>query len=317
MAVEVGKYRELEVEVPKSKVTQEDIDKHIELILEQHPLLVYSDGPVKVGDTTIIDFEGFMDDKPFDGGKDEGYELEIGSNTFIPGFEEQMVGMKKGETRDLNVPFPENYMAEELAGKMSKFVVTVHDIYTKQASELNDEFVKNLNMQGVDNVEALKADTRKRLEQAAERQMKKDSIDAVNRALLKNSKANPDPVRVEQVLDGRMAQLENDFAQKGVTMDMYLQMVGMTKNQMRDSLRSEAEEKIKLTMVLDKVAELEDITASDDEVNQQYKALADYYGFQVEEIKNIIKAETLRQDIVEGKANELIYNSAVISYTDK
>ena len=305
--IELGDYKALKYEVEEVKVEEKDIDDQIaDLLNRKADLELKEEGEVEDGDTAVIDYEGFKDDVPFEGGKGENYDLVIGSHTFIPGFEDQLIGMKSEETKDIFVTFPEQYQSEELAGKEAKFTVTVHEIKKKVLPELNDEFVKELKYDDVNTVEELREYTKKNLlsrkEDAAKRQADEDFMDK----LAETESVEIPEVMTKAEINDMVQSYESNLMQQGLSLTQYLQFMNQTPEQFRESLSEEANKRIRINLGLDAIAKVEGVSVADEDLDGEYQRLADMYGMEVDQIKNYVPAETLKDDLRLQKTLELI-----------
>lgn len=305
--VTLGDYKGLEVEKMTTLVTDDEVDAELKRLQQTHAeLVVKEEGTVENGDTAVIDFEGFKDGIAFDGGKGENYPLEIGSGSFIPGFEEQLIGMAAEETKDITVTFPENYGSEELAGKEAVFTVTVHEIKTKTLPEINDELIEDAEIEGVTTVDAYKAyvidNITKSKEENAERVFENDLLTK----LVDNATLDVPAV----MIDEEVSSMANDFAQRlasqGFPFEQYLAMTGMDEDGLKEQMRPEAEMKVKVRLVLDKVAEVEGITVDEAEIEAEIAKVAEMYGLEVEKVKELINNDAIAYDLRLQKAVALV-----------
>lgn len=309
--VELGEYKGLKVSKKAVKVSADEVKAELNRMLEQNARMVtVEDRAVKSGDITVIDFEGFTDGVPFEGGKAEGYELTIGSNQFIPGFEEQIIGHKTGEAFDVNVKFPEDYH-EELAGKDAVFKINLHEIKVKELPELDDEFVKDVSEK--DTVDELK----KSIKADLEKSKKAAADDEVNNALLdmvvEGVKAEIPQVMIDKQIDNEINDFSYRLQMQGLDMKTYLQYTGMDMEKFREGFKERAEKQVKLDLALEKIVADEKLEASDEDVDAEYQKLADAYKMDAEAIKKSIPAEHLKTEIVQRKAVDLIVASAVVT----
>lgn len=305
--VKLGEYKNLAVSKNVAEVTDADVDAEVAKLAEKKAELVLKEeGTVANGDTAVIDFEGFKDGIPFEGGKGENYPLVIGSGAFIPGFEEQVLGMGIEETKDLNVTFPENYGAAELAGQPVVFKVTVHEIKTKVLPELNDELVKGAEIEGVETVEAYREYTRNNLVNKAEAEADRNFENDILTAVCEAAEIEIPEAMIKDETD----RLVNDFAQRlaqqGFSLEQFMQMTGQTEENVRAEMRLDAESKVKVTLVLEAIAKAENLEASEEDLNNEYAKLASMYGMEVENIKMYISADMLADDIKNRKALDFI-----------
>lgn len=309
--VTLGQYKGIEVQAIKTDVSDSEVNADIKNLLQTNSELKPKEGALEFGDTAIFDFEGFLDGVPFEGGKAENYSLEIGSNQFIPGFEEQMVGMNPGDVKDLNVTFPEKYQAENLAGKAVVFNVKLHEVKTKEVQELTDDFVKSLNREGVTTVEELKAATRKTLED----QKKAEAENTITEQVINTVLANASMDIPQEMVDEEVAQAKenvvNQAKQYGLELDMFLSLSGVNKEQFEAQLQDESLKRVKTTLVVEQIAKLEGFKATEEELVAKYDELAKRYNMPVEDIKKYIPESALENDVVLNKAYQFILDSAV------
>ena len=296
--VKLGKYKELKVKKDKVKVTKEEIEHEVGHILDRYAELVSKDGAVEEGDTAIIDFKGFKDNEAFDGGTAEGYSLEIGSHSFIPGFEEGIVGMKKGESKDINLTFPEDYMAKDLAGQDVVFNVVLHDIKKRVIPELDEEFFKDLDMEGVSNKEELEKLIEEELTVQKERQVENKFIED----LLSKAADNMNIELDEEIIDAEKDRMYNEFVQKlsmqGVNEELYYAYSGTKKEDILSDMDKEAEVRLKYRYLLNAIAKEEKIEVSDDEAKHELSHMAEHYHMTEEELMNEIGSlEVIKFDV--------------------
>lgn len=308
---QLGQYKGIEFDVKKTEVTDAELDQQIQAILSQNNQLEDKDGEVVQGDVTTIDFEGFKDGVAFDGGKAEGFQLEIGSGQFIPGFEDQMIGMTKGETRELNLTFPENYGSVELAGADVVFKVTVHNIQVKKEAVLNDEFVASLNNPEMKTVEDLKAMVKASLQQQHDQEYMREKENVIFEQLIKSSDVEVDDADVKKALDQHILHISNELASQGMQLEQYLQMMGTNEEVFREQLMPSAKNQAVFEAIIDEVINVENITTSDDEVNAQIKAIAEANQMTEDQVKEKIDPTALKHDFNRMKAAQLIIENAV------
>ncbi|NBJ68685.1 MULTISPECIES: trigger factor [Clostridia] len=306
--VKLGEYKGLEVEEETVEVTDEDVMHDLEHQREHHAeLVVKEDGEIEEGDTAVIDFEGFVDGEAFEGGKAENHSLEIGSGQFIPGFEEQLIGKKPGEEVEVNVTFPEDYHSEDLAGKEATFKVAIHEVKFKELPELDDEFAKDLDDE-VETLEELKA---KKKEQLLE-QKKQDADDKKRETLIEKASENteidiPDAM-VETELDQMVQEFEQRLQMQGMTLEMYTQFSGQDKDGLKEQMREDAEKRVKTNLILDAIAETEELEASEEDVEAELDKMAEMYGAEKEQIRQMLggNAEALKNDLKKRKAIDFL-----------
>lgn len=308
--VTLGDYKGLEIKKDKVSVSAKEVDEQLEQLQTRFSELVVKEGgEIKSGDTAVIDFEGFKDGVAFEGGKGENYPLEIGSGSFIPGFEEQLIGMKADEEKDIDLTFPENYGAEDLAGKAVVFKVKVHEIKEKTLPEINDDLIKDAEVEGVETVEDYKKYVKNNLkeqkEQTAQGKFEND--------LLEKLIANSEVVIPQVMIDDEVAQMMNDFAgrlaQQGFQLEQYFQMTGTSAEQLQEQMIPEAKQKVNVRLVLDKIAQVEKIEISDKDVEVEYEEIANRYGMEVDKVKEAINPDALNYDLRLQKAVELVKDS--------
>ena len=269
--VKLGQYKDLEVKARSTEVTDEEVDAEIKKLQEQQAELVLKeDQPAAEGDTVVIDFEGKVDGVAFDGGKGENYSLELGSNTFIPGFEDQLVGHKAGETVEVNVTFPEEYHAEDLKGKDAVFETTIHEVKTKELPELDDEFAKDVDEE-VDTLVELKAKTRERLEAQKQNAAKEAIQEEVIDKAVENAEIGEIPgAMIEEDVHRQMDQYLAGLQQQGISADMYYKLTGSSEEDLHKQFESGAQKRVKTNLVLEAIVAAEDIKASEEEIGRAH-----------------------------------------------
>ena len=309
--VELGKYKGVEIKKIEYKVTDEDIEHELGHMQEHNArMITVEDRPVESGDIATIDFEGFVDGKAFDGGKAEGHELEIGSNTFIPGFEDQIIGMKIDEEKDINVKFPEEYFSKELAGKDATFKVKLHEIKKKELPKLDDEFAKDVSE--FDTLKELKEDIKKKQQKQNDDKAKYETEDAVIKAVCENVKVDIPSGMIETEVDNMIKDIEQRLSYQGLKLEQYLQMMGKTTEEMRKEYEPQAIDSIKSRLALEAVIKAEKIEATEEEVDEKMKEMAKNYGKENDE--EFMKNENVRNYIKDGltsqKAIEFLVKNA-------
>ena len=306
---ELGEYKNLEIEKAEVEVKESEVEAELDRMAQNVARITTVDRPAQEGDTAVIDFEGFENGKAFAGGKGENYELKLGSHTFIPGFEEQVVGMSAGEEKDIDVTFPADYHAEELAGKPVVFKVKVHEVKETVVPEKDDEFVKDVSE--FDTVAELRADIEKRI-----RDEKQAGIDrAFENAAVEKAAANmtveiPDSM-IDEELDQEMERMDYELRSQGASLQAYAQMMGGDMNAIRNSLRPSAQAAVRTNVLLDAVAAAENIEVSEEECEEEYKKLAESYKMELDDVKKALNADGLKSDLKLRKAARLIADSAV------
>lgn len=310
--VKLGEYKGVKVIKQSTRVTSKEVDEEIEKKREQQAELVLKEGkPAEKGDTVTIDFDGSIDGVPFDGGKATNYDLELGSNSFIPGFEDQLIGHNTDDDVDVKVTFPEDYQAEELQGKEALFKVKIHEIKTKELPELDDEFAKDVD-EDVDSLEELKAKTKDQIKerkiQAADEAKESEAIQAaVDNAEIKGI---PEAMLREDV-DRQVNQYLANMQQQGISPDMYFQLTGSPEDQLRQQLSEGAENRVKTTLVLEAIVEAEKIDPSDEELDAEYKSLAEQYNMEEKAVRSALTADMVKHDVAIKQAVDLIKDSAI------
>ena len=311
--VEIGDYKSLELKKPIAEVTDEDVDAELATMQERGARFVEVDREAKLDDMTVIDFEGFVDDVAFEGGKGEGYELTLGSGQFIPGFEDQIVGHKAGEEFDVNVKFPEDYV-EELAAKDAVFKVKLNAIKEKQLPELDDDFAMDVSEYDTldEYKEHIKEDLAKTKADAAEAEVDSQIFEKLAGLL----KAEIPEVMFEHEVDNAVQDFGYQIQSQGLDLPTYLAYTGMTEEALRDSFRERAENQVKVRLALEKIAELEKFDVTDEDVDAQYNKLAEQYEMDVETIKSILPAEDIKKDVSTTKALDIVKENATITEVD-
>ena len=305
---ELGKYKGIEVKKIEYNVTDEDINHELSHMQEHNARLInIEDRPVEKGDITVIDFEGFVDGKAFEGGKAENHELEIGSNTFIPGFEDQIIGMKIDEEKDINVKFPDEYFSKDLAGKDATFKVKLHEIKKKELPELDDEFAKDTSE--FDTLDELKKSIKDRMEKENEQKQKYETEEEVIKAVCDNMKVDIPSGMIETETENMLKDIENRLSYQGLKLDQYLKMLGKTKEEMQKEYEPQAIEAIKSRLMLEAVIKAEKIEATDDEIEEKMKEMAKNYGRENDE--EFMKNENVANYIKEGIKSEKAINFLV------
>lgn len=308
----LGKYKGIEIEKKEYNVSDEDIEHELGHMQERNSRIVTAqDKQVESGDITVIDFEGFVDGVPFDGGKAESHELTIGSNTFIPGFEDQIIGMKVDEERQIQVKFPEEYFSKDLAGKDATFKVKLHEIKKKELPDLDDEFAKDVSE--FDTLEELKQSIKEKLEKENEQKQKYETEEAVIKTVCDNTNIDIPSGMIETEIDNMEKDMENRLKYQGLTLDMYIKMLGKTKEEYRKEYENQAQESVKSRLVIEAIIKQEKIEAQEDEINEKLKEMAENYGKTEDELKtNENLKNYLKESIKAQKAIEFIVKNAII-----
>ncbi len=308
--VELGKYKGIEIPKVEYKVEEKDIEHELGHMQEHNSrLITVDDRALENGDIATIDFEGFVDGVAFDGGKAEGHELEIGSGSFIPGFEDQLVGMKIDEKREIKVTFPKEYFSKDLAGKEAMFKVKLHEIKRKELPELDDEFAKDVSE--FDTLAELKASIKEKIEKNNEQRQKYETEDLAIKAVCEDVKVDIPSGMVEFEVENMMKDFEQRLSYQGLNLDQYLKMIGKTEEEMKKEYEPQAIEAIKSRLVLEAIIKAEKIEASEDEIKAKMEEMAKNYGKKVEEIsENENLKKYLKEGIESEKALEFIVSNA-------
>ena len=312
--VKLGEYKGIKVAKVDYTVSDEEVDKDINAVRDRNARLIsVDDRAVENGDIAVIDFEGFVDDVPFEGGKGENYELEIGSNTFIPGFEDQLVGAKIDDLVDVNVTFPEEYHAEELKGKPAVFKVKVNEIKVRELPELDDDFASEVSE--FDTLAEYKADVRAKLEEKAKEKAESEIKNKVIEKAIENAEFDlPD-----KMVDGQIDNMINDMAQRlsyqGMSLDMYMQYTGQTVDQMREVYRDQAKKDVSASLVIDAIRKAEGIEVSPEEIEMNLVDMAKKYNMELDKLKELIsepEMENMEKDMALNKTVEMLANNATV-----
>ncbi|UNL84386.1 trigger factor [Priestia koreensis] len=314
--VKLGEYKNLEVEKLDATVTDEDVENELKTLQERHAeLVVKENGKVEDGDTAVIDFEGFVDGEAFEGGKGENYSLEVGSGTFIPGFEEQLVGTEAGVDTEVEVTFPEEYHAEELAGKKATFKVKVHEIKAKELPALDDEFAKDVDEE-VETLDALKAKTKERLETEKTNEADTALRDALVEKAAENAEVEIPEVMFESEVNRMLQEFEQRLQMQGLNLELYFQFSGQDEAALREQMKPDAEQRVKMNLTLDAIAQAENLVVDDSELSKELENMAGMYNVSVEQLKSMLggNLDSLKEDLKIRKAIEfLVENSKTVA----
>ena len=313
--VTLGEYKGVEVKKAEAVVTDEDVENELTAARKKNGRLIdVEDGAIEDGDNTIIDFTGYIDDKTFDGGAGTDYPLVIGSHSFIDGFEDQLIGKKKGETCDVNVTFPAEYHADELAGKPAKFVVTIKEVKRNELPELNDEFASEVS--DFDTLDEYKADIRKKLQEKKEQDAKVENENNVIEKVVENAQMElPQPM-----VDTQAREMVENYARRlqsqGLNINDYMKYTGMTPEKLMEQMRPEAEKRIKTRLVLEKVVEVENVEVSDEKLDEQINEIAASYKLEGAKLKEMMgerEKEQIREDLKVQAAIDLLVEQAKLA----
>lgn len=308
--VELGEYKGLEVKTESVEVTDEEVDQAMKDLLTKNAELEVKDGAIEAMDTAIFDFEGFVDDVAFDGGKAENHQLQIGSGQFIPGFEDQMIGMKAGDAKDVKVTFPEQYQSKDLAGKEAVFKVKVHEVKVAKKAELSDEWVKGLNRDGVQTIDELKASIKKETLEQKEKQSEQKFADGLFSQVVENATFEVPESMITAEFNQQVEQFKRQAQQYNMDYEMMLQMYGFTKEIFETQAKVESEKRVKLTLVLEAVAKAEGLKATEKELNEKIDGFAKQYNLKPEQVTQYLPKFMIEKDIVVDKAYNLVKDAA-------
>jgi trigger factor len=307
--VELGEYKGLEVKKGRVTVTKKEIEEQLANYQTQFAeLTVKEGGKVAKGDTAVIDFEGFVDGVAFEGGKGENYPLEIGSGSFIPGFEDQVIGMTVDKEQDIVVTFPEDYVAADLAGKEATFKVTVHEIKEKHLPEIDDELAKDVNIDGVETLDQLKDHIKANIKTRKESENENKFMDDLYKAIVASSKVEDSDALLEQEQGLMLQEIEQNLQRQGLNFEVYQQFTGKSKDDIKEDIKPQAEERVKLNAILAAIIEEEKLAVSDEELETELKTIAEYYQKELDEVKKIFEGNMSRieNDLLTRKAVDLV-----------
>ena len=308
--VKLGQYKDLEVTKQDREVTEEEVEDALERRREEFAELVVTEEPAKDGDTVVIDYEGSVDGEVFEGGADTNFSLELGSGSFIPGFEDQLVGAKPNSEVDVNVIFPEDYHAEELAGKDALFEVKVHEVKTKELPELDDDFAQDLDDE-VETMEELRTKTREQLENARNQQADNARDEEAILKAVENAEVGEIPYDMShEEVHRQMDMFYNQLSQQGMNKEMYFSITGTTEADLHQQFELGAEDNVRTNLVIEAIVKAEDFKATEEELNKEIEELAEQYGLTVEQVNEVLSPELLTNDIAMKKAIELIGSTA-------
>lgn len=307
--VELGQYKGLEVKKGTVKVTKKEIEAELVNYQNQFAeLVIKEEGTVENGDTAVIDFEGFKDGVAFEGGQGENHPLEIGSGSFIPGFEEQVVGMKVGDEKDIDVTFPDDYQAADLAGQAVVFKVKVHEIKSKVLPEIDDELAKDVNIDGVETLADLETYTKEQIKNRKQNDVESKFSDDIFKAVIENTPLEVPEAMVETETENMLREVEQNLSQQGLNMELFQQLTGKTVDDMKAEMREQAENRVKFNLILAEIVKAENIEVTDEEVDEEIKEIASYYGREIDEVKKIFESQLgqIKTDLSIRKAVQLI-----------
>lgn len=310
--VKLGQYKGLEVTKVDTEVTEEEVNAEIETLQKRYAeLVIKEDEPAEKGDTVVIDFEGFIDGEAFEGGKAENYSLELGSNSFIPGFEDQLVGVRAGDEKEVNVTFPEDYHDEKLAGKDAVFKVKVHEVKALELPELDDDFAIDVDDE-VETFAELKEKIKKRLQENKEHMARHRIENEVIDLAAKNAEIDVPEEMIDSEIERMINELNQQFRAQGLNLDLYQQMTGNKLDDLKESMREDAEKRVRANLTIEAIAEAENIEVTDEEVNEELEKMADMYNLSVDKIKEMLgSTDPVKNDLRMRKAVDLLVDTAV------
>jgi len=314
--VKVSEYKGLKANRDAVEITDEAVDTEINRVRERNARVIeITDRAAKLGDEVVFDFDGYCDGVQFDGGKAEKYTLKLGSGQFIPGFEDQIVDKNIGENFDVNVTFPEDYQEASLAGKAATFKCLIHNIKENELPEFNDEFVKDVSE--FDTVDEYKADVKARLEKDANKAADVKVDEQLMEALVANLEGEIPECMFENEVENCIADYENRLRYQGLSLDMFMKYTGQTIDTLKTQFRPQAEKQVKTRLALEYVAKTEGLTATEEDINEEYKKIAEGYGIEIEKVKEAIKDDAVSADVVVGKAVLFIRDNAAVETVSK
>lgn len=305
--VKLGKYKKLGIKQEEVKVTKEEIDDTIKQMRERYAENITKDGEIKNGDIAIIDFEGFKDGIAFEGGKGENYSLTIGSNTFIPGFEEQLIGMKTGDSKEIEVTFPEEYHSEELKGQPATFKVKINEVKEVKIPELNKDFFEDLGMEDIDSVESLENQVRENIETHKKAHAEDHFIDEILNKSIENMEVEVPNAMIDEELDRMIRQYEENLKMQGITLEQFYKFTNSDEVALKEQMREEAIKRVKSRLLLEEIVKQEKITVTEEAVEKETEDLSNKYGMKKDEFLNLFGGkEMVKYDLEMRKAIELL-----------
>lgn len=304
--IKIGEYKDLKIERPEITVTNTEVDEELAQMAEQFAELVLKEEALAEGDTAIIDFKGFKGDEAFEGGEAENFALEIGSGQFIPGFEEQLIGLKAGDKKDVELSFPEDYHVEDLAGAPVVFKVDVHEVKVRQVPELNNDFALDVDIEDVKNLEDLKAHVRSEIEHNKEHEAEHEFENELLSTIVDNAEVDIPDAMVEQETDRIYEDMKMRIEQQGIPFDQFIAMTGQDEAGLRENITEDAYRQVKLRLVLDEISVVEKIEVTEEDVEAEYKQLSEMYNMELEEVKDAISEQNINYDLRIRKAYDLV-----------
>ncbi len=312
--VTLGEYKGLSAEKEEVKVMAADVNERLKMLADRNTRLVSVDRAAKEGDTAVIDFEGFLNGTPFDGGKGEGHSLELGSHSFVPGFEEQVIGMKAGEEKDLDITFPENY-TPELAGKAVVFKVKVHEVKEKEVPAIDDEFAKDVSE--FDTLKELKADLKKKITEERKAAVNQAFEDTLMHMVADGITADVPDAMIEAQTHQFLNNFKMQISQQGIPYEQYIQMTGMSEEKLLEDAKEPAAQQVRLDLALAAIIKAENIEVSDEEVEAEFQKMAEQYHMELEMVKKYLQADQIKDQLMTQKAVAVVVNSANVIKPEK
>jgi len=304
--VTLGEYKGLNIKPEEVSVSEEDVDEEVKQLQQRYAELVIKDGEAEDGDTVVLDFEGFKDGKPFEGGKGENHELVLGSNTFIPGFEDQLIGMKAGEEKDIEVTFPENYNAKELAGQPATFHVLLHDVKQRILPELDDDFAKDVNHHGAETYQALREDLKGHLLQEAKVKAQNEADSRLMDTIVDNATVEIPQVMIDEETDRLIDDFARRLAPQGLNVETFLNFTGTSEEDFRKHMSEDARKQVKTRLVLNAIGHQENLEPTPEEIESEYQSLAARYAVSEEQVKQQIHESAIAYDLRLRKAFDFV-----------
>ena len=313
--VELGEYKGLEVKKGRVTVAKKDIEAQVENYRHEFAeLTTKENGEVAKGDTVVMDFEGFIDGEAFEGGKAENHSLEIGSGSFIPGFEEQVVGMKVGEEKEIHVTFPEEYQSAELAGQEAVFKVKVHEIKTKVLPDIDDELAKDVNIDGIETLADLETYTKEQIKNKKQTEVESKFSDDIFNAVIENTPLEVPEAMIETETQTMLREVEQNLSQQGLNMELFQQLTGKTMEDMKAEMSEQAEKRVKFNLILAEIAKAENIEISDEKIDEKLAEMAKSYDMEVEKLKELVgeaEKQQMKDDMAVQEAIDFLVENAV------
>jgi len=309
--VELGEYKGLNYEIEDVEISDEKVDAEIERMRQNYAEIAVKEDAAEDGDIVVIDFEGFKDGVAFEGGKAEGHELKLGSNSFIPGFESQLIGTKAGDSKDVELSFPEDYHVEDLKGAPVVFKVTVHEVKETILPEVNDDFAQDLNIPEVETVEQLKERIKSDMENQEKDKAENEALDKLLTEVVDNASVNIPQRMIEDETDQMIQEFAQRLQQQNFGLNQFLQMTNQSIDDIRSQFEIDATSKVKLRLVLETIADKENLVADEDAINDEYQKIADQYQMELDKVKELIPAESLEYDVKMRKALDFVKDSAI------